>query len=127
MSDIDTRSVAEIMWTSKPCCNVEDNNGHCADDCRIWTSPDGLRWEYGSTLNVEVTPDDMLAWLAGQEVDGQPLWPDVDTHDAPDSYSVWVNRWDAEQGGWTLWKYAKKRETLHAALEAAVRAVAEAE
>ena len=114
MSDTDTRSVAEIMWTSEPCCNVQDNNGHCADDCRIWTSPDGLRWEYGSTLDVDVTPDDMLAWLL------EHLW--WVTIDFEGEHYEWLVI--ARKDG----RYVLGQErTLHAALEAAVRAVAEAE
>ena len=109
MSDTDTRSVAEIVWTSEPCCNVQDNNGHCADDCRIWTSPDGLRWEYGPTLDVDVAPDDMLAWLRERYVGV----------DIQVGASVAVEPWPGHR--------IVVGETLHAALEAAVRAVAEAE
>ena len=117
MSDTGTRSVAEIMWTSEPCCNVQDNNGHCPDDCRIWTSPDGLRWEYGPTLDVDVTPDDMLTWLREQR-DIECVGIDAVDTDPRMLVRVWF--------GHQSWPEQVYGDTLHAALEAAVRAVAEA-
>ena len=101
MSDTETRSVAEIMgW--------EHAGGY--DD--RWTRPvDGVAYLAGRGY----TPDDMLAWLRERGFN-------VDI-DANLGEQVSVMPWNLDND----YPDAFVAPTLHAALEAAVRAVAEAE
>lgn len=121
--DTRQRSVAELMWTSEPCCNVVDGNGHCPDDCRIWTSPDGSDREYGRTPGVTPTPDVMLSWLREQ---GYAI-------DVGESAGDWIILSVRHRSPASTWRDLSPASTwrefpaptLFDAFEAAVRAVAE--
>ena len=103
MSDTDTRTVAEIMgWTS--------TGGYGAE---YWWV-DAAGGEH-ITLGRDPSPDDMRAWLNRQGCNVRTDSP----HDATE-VEVSVGR-----PGEVMVPFYD--DTLHAALEAAVRAVAEAE
>ena len=97
MSDTETRSVAEIMGWTS-------TGGYGAE--YWWIDADGGEHV---TLGRDPSPDDMLAWLRERYVGV----------DIQVGASVAVEPWPGHR--------IVVGETLHAALEAAVRAVAEAE
>lgn len=108
--ETDTRSVAEIIgWTLE---HVPDLDGGTDP---MWRCPDGCRPERDDGCwghaRPSVIPDDMLAWLRGHG-------HDVDIN-APHDDEVEVNV--GEPGAVMVPFYDS---TIHAALEAAVRAVA---
>lgn len=114
MSDTDARSVAEIMGFT---------DGHrmwdADDDCTLCGAPPE-RWKVEHCPNgaETPTPDDMLAFLREQR-DVERVGCDVvDTNPG-----ALVRVWFSHQS----WPEQFEAQTLHAALEAAVRAVAKEE
>ena len=109
MSDTDTRSVAEIIgWSEEVAVHFGDPR--VTSSC--WLRPNM------SIATGPPTPDDMLAWLRGRGYDIEM----GTAHDATE-VGVEVSRWDDWHECDVATDYYDS--TLHAALEAAVRAVAE--
>ena len=113
----DTRSLAEIMgFTSGH--RVRDSD----DDCTLCgAAPERWRVEHCPNGAEKPTVDDLLAWLRSELMPMEiEVYPDGIL--PRDGWDVWVNRIPDYEG--KTERYNGCGPTLHAALEAAVRAVA---
>lgn len=108
--DTRQRSVAEIMgWRRGP--DVDLDWGY------LHTKPSPGRRRITVQPTDEPQVDDMLAWLIVKGVHVSAMW-----HDPGEGFFVELHGFD---GGDRLYETSEPAPTLHAALEAAVRAVAE--